>query len=492
MNEVDNRAISEKTKSFMLDFILELNNAGYTIQTSRIIGVFKMFGSFDVFNEEETMGILQSMLCQNETEYREFPKAFRMYFCDDKKEANREKSALRIEKLKNDIEKGNQETIKKIEDKGQEIRENYLDISEDIKGIIDKIQLKTNKGIFSAICLGDRNALVEATSSKERGTALEDDLQTMMLYAIKKDFSTRHISYILEIAEMAKYAREALGKNSIWQKEKEIKKLEKIIQKDSSGKHRRIYTEGKNAVQTKGGYLYKDITQLTDQDLEKIAEFVKRRAASLRKKFKTRNKSKELDYKRTIKAAAKTGMIPMKLIYKNRMKKRTKIVCITDISGSCKKASQVLFTFMYALQEALPGGVESYVFVKQLRDATQIFRTYPLTEANSMASVLVERDYSDYGRAFDEFNKMYFERLTKDTIIIFLGDARNNKNHNGEDFIKKAKQKTHKMYWLNPEDRSKWDTGDSIIGEYAKHMDGVFEVINTSDIIKFLESLPIS
>lgn len=489
MDKIDERLIVDKTKQFMLDFILELNNAGYTIQTSRIIAVFKMLGSFDAFNEEEMIGILQSLLCQNETEYKEFPKAFRMYFCSDKKEVDKEKSLLRIEKLKNDIEEGNKESIKKIEEKGQDIRNSYADIAMDIKGIIDEINLKTNKGTFSAICLGDRNALVAATSSRERGVELEDDLQTMMLYAIKKNFSTRHISYILEIAEMAKYAREAIGKNSAWHKEKEIKKLEKIIQKDTSVNHRQIYTEGKNAVQTKGGYLYKDITKLTDQDLDRIAEFVKMRAASLRKKFKTRNKSRELDYKKTIKAAAKTGMIPMELIYKNRIKKRTKIVCITDISGSCKKASQVLFTFMYALQEAFPGGVESYVFVKQLRDATQIFRTYPLSEANTRASMLVERDYSDYGRAFDEFDRMYLERLTKDTILIFLGDARNNMNEIGESFLKKAKQKTNYMYWLNPEPEEKWDTGDSVISQYRQYMDGVKEIKNTKDIISFLESI---
>ena len=34
------------------------------------------------------------------------------------------------------------------------------------------------------------------------------------------------------------------------------------------------------------------------------------------------------------------------------------------------------------------------------------------------------------------------------------------------------------VYWLNPEPRSYWDTGDSIVSEYGIHCDGVFECRN--------------
>jgi uncharacterized protein with von Willebrand factor type A (vWA) domain len=45
------------------------------------------------------------------------------------------------------------------------------------------------------------------------------------------------------------------------------------------------------------------------------------------------------------------------------------------------------------------------------------------------------------------------------------------------------------VYWLNPEPRSYWNTGDSIIGEYATHCDGVFECRNLRQLERFVDNL---
>ena len=45
------------------------------------------------------------------------------------------------------------------------------------------------------------------------------------------------------------------------------------------------------------------------------------------------------------------------------------------------------------------------------------------------------------------------------------------------------------VYWLNPEPRSYWDTGDSIVSEYGAHIDGVFEVRNLTQLERFVDHL---
>ena len=45
------------------------------------------------------------------------------------------------------------------------------------------------------------------------------------------------------------------------------------------------------------------------------------------------------------------------------------------------------------------------------------------------------------------------------------------------------------MFWLNPEPKSYWDTGDSIIGEYSQYCDGIFEVRNLRQLERFADNL---
>jgi uncharacterized protein with von Willebrand factor type A (vWA) domain len=45
------------------------------------------------------------------------------------------------------------------------------------------------------------------------------------------------------------------------------------------------------------------------------------------------------------------------------------------------------------------------------------------------------------------------------------------------------------VYWLNPEPRAYWDTGDSVMGSYARHVTGVHEVRNLRQLEEFVEEI---
>jgi uncharacterized protein with von Willebrand factor type A (vWA) domain len=45
------------------------------------------------------------------------------------------------------------------------------------------------------------------------------------------------------------------------------------------------------------------------------------------------------------------------------------------------------------------------------------------------------------------------------------------------------------VYWLNPEPRGYWDTGDSIISDYASFCDGVYECRNLRQLERFVATI---
>ena len=56
---------------------------------------------------------------------------------------------------------------------------------------------------------------------------------------------------------------------------------------------------------------------------------------------------------------------------------------------------------------------------------------------------------------------------------MFLGDARNNYHATNAGYQRDG-QESSICLWLNPEPKSYWDTGDSVITEYGTHTDGVW------------------
>ena len=97
--------------------------------------------------------------------------------------------------------------------------------------------------------------------------------------------------------------------------------------------------------------------------------------------------------------------------------------------------------------------------------------------------------HSDYGHAFEVFWERYGKDIGPKSTVLLLGDARNNYHASQAWVVKEIAQKARHVYWLNPEPRSYWNTGDSIVGEYGTHTDGVYECRNLRQLEAFVEKL---
>ena len=108
---------------------------------------------------------------------------------------------------------------------------------------------------------------------------------------------------------------------------------------------------------------------------------------------------------------------------------------------------------------------------------------------NTEADVVWVDGHSDYGHAFEVFWNKFGKEISPKTTVLILGDARNNYHASQSWVLKEIEKKARHLYWLNPEPKSYWDTGDSIVGEYANHCDGVFECRNLRQLEKFVDYL---
>jgi uncharacterized protein with von Willebrand factor type A (vWA) domain len=85
----------------------------------------------------------------------------------------------------------------------------------------------------------------------------------------------------------------------------------------------------------------------------------------------------------------------------------------------------------------------------------------------------------------------YGRDVTPRSTIIITGDARNNYRPPQDELLGEIAAKARAVFWLNPEPPSYWDTGDSVMGRYARWCDGVYEVRTLRQLESFVEELSV-
>ena len=108
--------------------------------------------------------------------------------------------------------------------------------------------------------------------------------------------------------------------------------------------------------------------------------------------------------------------------------------------------------------------------------------------AHSGAAVNVYAN-SNFGRAFRLFEERHLDAVGSRTTVIVIGDGRNNYQDPSAWALGRIRARARRVLWLNPEPRGYWDTGDSIISEYAKYCDGVFECRNLRQLERFVATI---
>jgi uncharacterized protein with von Willebrand factor type A (vWA) domain len=200
-----------------------------------------------------------------------------------------------------------------------------------------------------------------------------------------------------------------------------------------------------------------------------------------------------LDFRNTVRHSLSYGGVPAEPKFRYPRPSKPEILVIADISGSVAAFARFTLHLVYAISGQF-SKVRSFVFIDGIDEVTRFFEgVEDITEAvhrvNTEADVIWVDGHSDYGHAFETFWKAHGREISTKTTVILLGDARNNYHASAAWVVSEIRKKARHVYWLNPEPRSYWDTGDSIVSEYGVHCDGVFECRNLRQLERFVDVL---
>lgn len=495
--------VSEKVKSnfikTVMDFAYFLNKKHkFTISVDTLITAVNNLSNIDIFEKDTAREVLKTILCKSLTEFNLFDDIFNEFFAD-KSLSNynayvEEVKKEEIKKVRKSLP-SKADTIKDVESETESTENELFKKYESI--IREKIELleidEWQTVDLINICKMDSDVSRELIcryliDEDDRYLTAKKNLEMLMKRCLQDKVNMDVIKYLLDAAKELQAIYDSI-KSVLDKREKQLTDQMKIIEKEMSTIHRDEFLFGQNSVKTYSDLLEENMTTLSNSDMVRLSQYIRQNAY----KFKTKialnmkkSKNCRIDFKKTVKNSIKAGGVPYKIEKQKPNPTKTKIITICDVSGSCIKSSKMLLNFLYELQSVFPGGCESFVFVSELANVTSIFKTKSVDVACNEAVTAVPRRYSDYNNSLKMFNEEYMTHVGKDTIVIFLGDARNNKNPTGEGIVATIKNRARKVFWLETEPREKWGEGDSAIFDYAPYISEIRELLKPKDIVDFL------
>ena len=210
--------------------------------------------------------------------------------------------------------------------------------------------------------------------------------------------------------------------------------------------------------------------QMSPRDIEEcdqlVADLARRFRANLSRRMRGARDGR-LDVRRTIRWSLSTGGVPLLAAFRNRRPGAPDFVGLCDCSHSVANATRFLIGLLHPAPQ----------FFRRVRFFAFVDRAVEISiERGSM--VPHERldlyARSDFGKTLVGFWERYQTVLTRNTIVLILGDARNNRRPPRADILARIQSAVLHVAWLNPEPSTRWNTGDSVIDTYRRYCDRVF------------------
>ncbi len=215
-------------------------------------------------------------------------------------------------------------------------------------------------------------------------------------------------------------------------------------------------------------------------------------AARLERRRRHRRRG-PLDFKATLRRSLSTGGVPIEPRFRSPHPHKPEIFLFADVSGSVASFARFTVLLVYAISMQF-SNVRVVIFIDGTADVTDILKgadsiADALEQMSQVPDVVHGDGHSDYGNALSLFKQRHLGAITSRTNVIVLGDARNNYHAPNAEVLKELRSRARRVYWLNPEPRSYWGSGDSIIETYAKYCDAVFECRNLRQLKSFVDEL---
>ncbi|MEX1004313.1 MAG: VWA domain-containing protein [Acidimicrobiia bacterium] len=227
------------------------------------------------------------------------------------------------------------------------------------------------------------------------------------------------------------------------------------------------------------------------RNLEQVIEPLTRKLAARLAQRRRMASRGRLDFRRTMRASLATGGVPIEPKFRHIRPHRPELFLLCDISGSMATFARFTLQFTYAMGTQF-SKLRAFVFVDAVDEVTDHLKPGidfkdALVRITTEADVVWLDGHSDYGHALEQFSAKYGREITSRSTVIIAGDARNNYRDARARYLAEIADNCQALYWLNPEPKAYWDSGDSVMSRYAAFCDEVFEVRNLRQLETFVE-----
>jgi uncharacterized protein len=211
-----------------------------------------------------------------------------------------------------------------------------------------------------------------------------------------------------------------------------------------------------------------------------VEELAQRLRAHLSRRYERAGRGR-LDFRRTIRASLGSGGVPIDPAFRARRPGKVDLVALCDLSYSTATAADFCLALLAPASECFRH-VHLFGYVDRLVEISfergHVVPHEPLDLAAR----------SDFGQVLRQLWDRWCTALTRNTVVLVLGDARNNRRPPRADIVARIRIQVRRVFWLNPESLARWNTGDSVIASYARHCDAILAAGNLHELSKALKS----
>ena len=200
----------------------------------------------------------------------------------------------------------------------------------------------------------------------------------------------------------------------------------------------------------------------------------------------------KLDFRRTVRASLGTGGVPLITHHRPHKPHKPELTVLCDVSGSVAGFAHFTLVLAYALSEQFTK-VRAFAFIDTCDEVSRFFTpggdvADALARMSAEANLVWFDGHSDYGHSLEEFAANYPDAVGPRTSLLILGDGRNNYRATALPTLRSLVNRSRHAYWLNPEPKAYWGSGDSATTAYADVIEMV-EVRNAVQLEAFVQRL---
>ena len=483
-------------RSLLGEFIVELRTAGLPVSMTEHVDAARALTVIDLADRPMVKATLAATLVKNADHMPVFSTAFDVYF------ANRSMSSSEVDEL--EATQGDDDEDSRGDDQktpGQRGRGQSRGMgggggtsmsAEELAEMLMKALMDNNQSMMRS---GAREA-VERYAGMEPGRPVGG---TYYLYRTLRNLDLEGmIEKLIDLGRANGEISDSLGERLLRDEAKaRVEALKAQIEAEI--RERLVDDRGAEAL---GRSVRKPLPEDIDvmhanrdemAQLERALRPLSRKLATRLARRRRRRRRGPIDLRHTVRRSLSTGGVPIDLRFKPPHPAKPEIVVIADISGSVASFARFTLHLVHAISSQFTK-VRSFVFVDGLDEVTHLFEesddpSEAVARINAEADVIAFDGHSDYGRALLSFHERFADSVNKRTVVLVLGDARNNYHQSHAEVLADLRFRARHVYWLNPEPESYWNSGDSVVREYAPYCDQVVECRSLRQLEAFVGEL---